>query len=232
MRKKYKFQVVQDVVMTVILLSLMGYHLWGEFIHELLGIAFFIIILLHNGLNLHWFKKLFHEGYSAFRILQVSINILLILVLLSAIFSGVMLSQHLLPDLAIHNASDFIRKIHMTSVHWGQIIISLHLGMHWKMLANFFCKIWNISPVSLLATRVLPVIFSTISIYGLYALIHRNSLSYLFIQVDFSFFDFEESKALFYADFLAITIFMAYLTRYLLWLFLFRAKMATSNQEK
>ena len=110
----------------------------------------------------------------------------------------------------------------MASVHWGEMLIALHLGMHWKMLANFFCKIGNISPDSLLAKRVMPVIFSGISIYGLYAFMHRELLSYLFFQVDFSFFDFEEPKILFYADFLAITILIAYLTRYLLWLFLFR----------
>lgn len=210
--------------MMLILLSLMGYHLWGENIHEWLGIILFTIVLLHNGLNTHWFKKLFQGEYPAFRILQVSLNLLLMLVLLTAIISGIMLSQYLLPDLVIHNSSDWVRKTHMTSVHWGQVIISLHLGMHWKMLANFFCKIWHISPVSLLATRVLPAIFLTISTYGLYAFIHREMLSYLLIQVDFSFFDFEEPKALFYCDFLAISIFIAYLTRYLLWLFLFREK--------
>ncbi len=30
MKAKYKFQVVQDIVMMIILLSLMGFHLWGK----------------------------------------------------------------------------------------------------------------------------------------------------------------------------------------------------------
>ncbi len=210
--------------MLLVLLSLMGYHLWGENIHEILGISFLSVILLHAGLNLHWFKKLLQGEYPVFRVLQVTINLLLMLVFLSAIVSGLMLSQHLLPDLAIHNSSDFVRKTHMASVHWGQVLIALHLGVHWKMLANFFCKIWSIASDSLLAKRVMPALFSGISIYGWYAFIHREVLSYLFFQVDFSFFDFEEPKILFYADFLAITIFMAYLTRYLIWLFLFRER--------
>jgi len=71
-----------------------------------------------------------------------------------------------------------------------------------------------------LATRLIPVIFTMISIYGCYAFIQRELPSYLFMQVDFSFFDFSESKLFFYADFLAMTIFMAYLTRYLVWLLL------------
>ena len=40
MRKKYKFQVVQDLGMLFVLLSLMAYHLWGEYIHEILGVTF------------------------------------------------------------------------------------------------------------------------------------------------------------------------------------------------
>ncbi|CNH93520.1 Uncharacterised protein [Yersinia thracica] len=53
MKAKYKFQVIQDIVMIIILLSLMGVHLWGENIREWLGVVFLMIILLHNGLNIH-----------------------------------------------------------------------------------------------------------------------------------------------------------------------------------
>lgn len=62
MKAKYIFQVVQDMVMMIILLSLMGFHLWGESIHEWLGIAFLLIVLLHNGLNIHWIRKLAQEN--------------------------------------------------------------------------------------------------------------------------------------------------------------------------
>jgi hypothetical protein len=232
MKAKYKFQVIQDTVMLLILLSLMGFHLWGENIHEWLGVIFFFIILLHNCLNSHWFQKLFQGEYSALRFLQVSVNILLMLVLLSAMLSGIMLSRHVLPDLPIHSTSDLVRKIHMTSVHWGQVIIALHLGLHWKMLANFFCKIWSISPISLFATKTMPLIFIVISTYGFYTFIYRDMLPYLLIQVDFAFFNFEESKAIFYWDFFAVIIFFSYLTRYLLWLFLFRGKSREGNNGK
>jgi hypothetical protein len=220
MKTKYKLQVVQDMAMMIILLSLMGFHLWGENLHEWLGMAFLLLIMLHNGLNVHWFKDLVQGAYSAFRLMQATVNLLLLLLLSTAIISGMILSKYVIPDLPIHSTSDFARKIHMTSVHWGQIIIAVHLGMHWKMLAGFFCKVWNISPLSLLATRVFPMVFFSIAVYGLNAFIYRDLLPYLLIQVDFAFFDFEEPKVVFYFDLLAITIFFAYLTRFLLWLLL------------
>ncbi|WP_337049416.1 DUF4405 domain-containing protein [Serratia fonticola] len=214
MKAKYKFQVVQDIVMMIILLSLMGFHLWGESIHEWLGMAFLMFLLLHNGLNINWFRKLVQGRYSAFSFMQVSVNLLLVLLLLSAIISGLMLSKHLLPDLPIHSSSDLVRKVHMTSVHWGQIIIAVHLGMHWKMLANFFAKVWNIAPLSFLSTRLMPAIFFSITVYGLHAFICRNLLPYLLLQVDFAFFNFEESTVFFYFDFFAITILFASLMRF------------------
>lgn len=200
--------------MMIILLSLMGFHLWGESIHEWLGMAFLMFLLLHNGLNINWFRKLVQGRYSAFSFMQVSVNLLLVLLLLSAIISGLMLSKHLLPDLPIHSSSDLVRKVHMTSVHWGQIIIAVHLGMHWKMLANFFAKVWNIAPLSFLSTRLMPAIFFSITVYGLHAFICRNLLPYLLLQVDFAFFNFEESTVFFYFDFFAITILFASLMRF------------------
>ncbi|MBK5072662.1 DUF4405 domain-containing protein [Budviciaceae bacterium CWB-B4] len=222
MRRKYQCQVLSDVVMLFILLSLMGFHLWSEYIHEWLGTILFLMVMLHVGLNTHWLQKLFQGEYCAFRLLQLSINALLLLLFLSAVISGVMLSRHLLPDLVIHSSSDLVRKVHMASVHWLQIIIALHLGIHWRMLANFFCKIWHISPVSVLITRILPLIFSAIAVYGIYAFIQRERLPYLLFQVDFAFFDFDESMFLFYWDFFAITLSGAYLSQILIWLMTFR----------
>lgn len=208
--------------MLFMLLSLMGFHLWGESIHEWLGISFALIIFLHLVLNLHWFQQIFKGGYSGFRILQIAINIILMLCLLSAIVSGIMLSRHALPALWIHSTTDFVRKIHMTAVHWGQVIIAVHLGMHWKMLANFFCKIWRIDAGSFFSRRIMPLFFISTAVYGLYVFIYRELLPYLLVQVDFAFFDYEESKTIFYLDYFSVTILFSYVVRYLLWLFIFR----------
>lgn len=227
MKTKYKLQVVQDFILLIILMSLMGFHLWSENIHEWLGIIFLAIILIHNGLNVSWFKKVFDGGHSAFRMMQIAVNIILALFFFTAIASGLMLSRHVVPDLPIHNATDFVRKIHMTSVHWIQIIIAIHLGMHWKMLANFFCKIWRIEPFSFFATRFMPAVFIGLSLYGVAAFIHRDMYPYLLWLVDFAFFDYEESKILFYVDYFAVTLFFAYLIRIVLWFFLFRKSPTT-----
>ncbi|KGQ71320.1 membrane protein [Chelonobacter oris] len=224
MKTKYILQVVHDTALTALLLSLMGYHLWGEAIHEWLGVAFLLGVLLHNGLDFYWFKKLFKGEYSAYRTLQTSVNVLVFVAFAAAMTSGLMLSQYVLPDLPIHSNADWVRETHMAGVHWLQLLLGIHLGMHWKMLAGFFHQICKLPAVSFVATRILPLLWAVIATYGLYAFFQRELLPYLFLQVTFAFFDSEESKWLFYWDFFAILIFFAYSTRFLVWLILFRQK--------
>lgn len=222
MPKKYYFQLLQDAVLTALLLSLMGYHLFAEPVHEWLGLAFFILILNHNGLNGWWFKKLFHGEYSAYRILQTAINGILFLLFLTATISGILLSKHLFAEFSFHSTSDFMRKTHMLSVHWIQIVLAVHLGLHWKILSIFLGRIFNVNLDSLSARVILPALWLAASAYGLWAFIARDLYPYLINQVDFAFFDHQESLWLFYLDFFAMLIGFAYATRILVWLTLFR----------
>lgn len=73
----------------------------------------------------------------------------------------------------------------------------------------------------------MPAVFIGLSLYGVAAFIHRDMYLYLFWLVDFAFFDYEESKILFYVDYFAVTLFFAYLIRIVLCFFLFRKSPTT-----
>lgn len=211
MRAKYKFQVWQDTALTLMLFSLMGFHLWGETIHEWLGVALLVTLLLHNGLNTHWFARLGREPITPFRASQIIINLLLGGLMLAALISGLMLSRHVVPDLWIHSTADWVRKVHMTAVHWGFIVVAVHLGMHWKMLGHFFCQVWRIAPGGWLAKYLMPLTFSLITLWGIYAFFAREMLPYLLIAVDFAFFDYGEPWWHFYGDHLAVLAGIAFM---------------------
>ncbi|PWI33474.1 hypothetical protein DI392_11275 [Vibrio albus] len=221
MKLKYIYQVAQDSVMVILFGALMGFHLWQESTHEWLGLAFLLIVFKHLVLNNHWFQRLWLGDYDLFRALKLAINIVLAGLLITAIVSGVVLSQHIFADFFFHNASDMVRKTHMTSVHWLQIIMAVHLGMHWKMLARFFSQLWHISENSRIA-KFGSFLSLMLSVYGVSIFIQRDMSAYLLLQVDYAFFDFEQSVAGFYFDYIAVTILFAYTTRFFLWLFLFR----------
>ncbi|MGR6981631.1 DUF4405 domain-containing protein [Testudinibacter sp. P27/CKL/0425] len=222
MPKKYAFQLLQDLLLTALLLSLMGYHLFAEPIHEWLGLAFLLLICSHNGLNFWWFKRLFHGNYSAYHVLQTALNAILLLLFIAATISGIMLSKHIFAEFSFHSTSDLMRKIHMLSVHWIQIVIAVHLGLHWKALSTLLAPIFGVDLGSVFARFVLPTFWLGISLYGFAAFLQRDLFPYLINQVDFAFFDHSESLWRFYLDFLAMLISFAYSTRILVWLCFFR----------
>ncbi len=76
MKAKQSVKVCIDIAMTLGLLFLMGYHLWGDTAHEWVGAGIFVLFILHHILNWRWWAGLFKGKYSAVRILQVVIDLL------------------------------------------------------------------------------------------------------------------------------------------------------------
>lgn len=224
MKKKYLFQLAQDLVLTAILLSLFSYHLYEEITHEWLGLVFFALIISHLSLNTWWLKKLFSGSYNGYRILQSAVNLATFLLFLTACISGIMLSKHLFAEMPFHSTTDFMRKIHMSSTHWLQIFAGVHLGLHWKAIANLLANGYRLDLEHWLARRLIPACWLIIATYGIFVFVQRELLPYLLLKVDFAYFNYDEPQAVFYFDFLAILIAVSYSTRFWVWYFLFRGK--------
>ncbi|EOI6455783.1 DUF4405 domain-containing protein [Yersinia enterocolitica] len=216
--------------MTLLLLVLMGFHLHGEIVHEWAGIIFTLLIILHLYLNRHRLWSLSPNIPLTMQVVNRVINTVTFVIILTAIVSGMMLSRHILLDLPFHTPASWVRKVHMTSVHWGMLILALHIGLHWKMLATFLCRILNIADNSHFANVIMPGIFSIIALLGLYWLLDQDYLDYLLMKVDFSFFDYDESALLFYLRYLSIIVLFSLITRFLLWFLIFRKCKAMSPQ--
>ena len=68
---------------------------------------------------------------------------------------------------------------------------------------------------SKLRARLIRTAGILIAIYGVYALIRRDILSYLFLQTQFVFFDFEEPLIFFFLDYLAVMDLFIFVGHYL-----------------
>ena len=78
-------RITVDAGMYVLFLLLMGYHLFENLHHEMLGAAVFILFFIHNGLNWRWYKNLFKGKYTLSRSLQTGCNLLLCTAMLCTI---------------------------------------------------------------------------------------------------------------------------------------------------
>lgn len=76
-----KFRIIIDVLMYIIFIVLMGHHITENKIHEILGIVMFILFIIHNLLNLKFYKTIFKGKYNLKRLFLTTIDVLLLVCL-------------------------------------------------------------------------------------------------------------------------------------------------------
>ncbi len=184
-------KVFLDFILYLLLLLLMGYHLWGEVAHEIIGSIEICLFLLHNIINRKWYANIWKGNHSPIRAIIFFVDMLLILSILSLAISALPLSQHLFTLIPLNMSLRTARAMHMMGAYWTFFLVSLHLGLH---LGPHFRK--GVKSYCLLAL---------FSIYGLHALIARGLPSYMTLQTEFVFFDYSENPLFFYLDYLAIS---------------------------
>ena len=216
MKTKQIVKVCVDIAMTLGLLFLMGYHLWGDSAHEWVGAGMFLLFLLHHILNRGWWKRLFRGKYNAARALLTGVNLLTLAAMLGLMVSGVMLSNEVFAFLHIRGHMSFARRLHMASAYWGFVMMAAHLGLHWGIVLNMTQKNKRTGKTRTVFSTLLGAL---IAAYGVVAMIKHDLSTYLFLRAEFVFLDFGESKILFYLDYLAIMgtfIFLAHFAAKLL----------------
>ena len=121
--------------------------------------------------------------------------------MLVQMYSGIVMSQYILTSLNIPGHISTVRKLHILGAYWGFILIGLHLGIHWSTLIKRikikkYLSI-NLSTLSFILSMI-------IALYGIYAFLKRDFLTYLFLKSEFVFMNFSEFQLFFYIDYLAI----------------------------
>ena len=209
--KKSQLKISVDILMTILLLFLMGYQFWGDAAHEWVGFFLFILFILHHLLNIQWYKNLFRGRYTPLRIFQLIIDISLFFVMIGLMISSILLSSYVLSFLKIQGMTSFARILHMATAYWSYVLMALHLGLHWGILVALVRK--NMVFPLRLKPRITLLIAVVIALMGLGVFIQRDLLTYMLVQTEFVFLDFNESKIRFYLDYLALMglfIFIAY----------------------
>ena len=204
MRLKMVFKLTVDIFMTLALLFLMGYQFWGEAPHEWVGTGMFLLFIAHHILNINWYRHLFQGKYSAMRIGMLWVDILVLISMLVQMYSGIAMSRHIFTFLPSVGGMAWTRRLHILGAYWGFLFVSLHLGLHWNQILRILQKKFPMNQISKIGCALLSKIGILIAGYGVFAFIKRDFFTYLFLSNEFVFLNYEESKILFYMDYLAI----------------------------
>ena len=202
MNRKTILKIVVDIGMTVMLLLLMTYERIGAAVHEWLGMAIFVLFIIHHFLNRKWSGYVFKGRYTLFRIWQTILVVGILLTMAGSMYSGVVLSEYALSFLPIKGWRAFAREVHMISAYWGFVLLSLHLGLHWGMMMGIAKRFVKELPA--IWRRLFRGSAVLIAGYGAYAFIQRDIGRYMLLINHFAFFDFEEPFVFFLADYMAV----------------------------
>ena len=204
MTKPRRLRMSIDITMTVLSIILMGGNFLfpAEIVHEILGLALFLLWAVHISLNRRWYGAIFKGKYNPYRVMQTVINCGILICTIFLMISGIILSNQLFTFLNIQSGLGFARIAHLLSSHWYYLFMSLHIGLHMgRLFQNIVAKIL---PRILLALTCL---------YGLYAFIARGVWKYLILKQQFFFFDLERGYILFAMDYISIIILFAVVSR-------------------
>ena len=179
-----------DIAMAVLTLILMGGNgLFDGLVHEILGVALFVLWIVHIVWNRAWIKSFLKGKYNALRIVRTVINVGVIVCVLFLMISGVMLSNHVFAWLGVESGASFARTAHMLASHWYLVFVSLHIGLHLSLFIR---------------GKVATGITLALAAYGIYAFVARDLWKYLTLQQPFFFLNLERGYLLFVLDYIAI----------------------------
>ena len=151
--------------------------------HEYVGIIMFALFLIHQWLNRKWYSSLFRGKYTANRVLSVCVNITLLVSFMMTAFSGIIISENF-PALNVDALTSFARTAHLCCSYLSFVLMGIHLGLHWGMIAGRVKASW-------------PGVFgSAFAGWGLYVFMSARLYEYIFLINEFAFIDYDKNALL------------------------------------
>ena len=169
--------------MTIALMLLMSKQITEQAGHEYTGISMFVLFVIHQYLNRRWYGALFKGRYTANRMLSTAVNFSLLISFLLTAFSGIIISENF-PAFNIEALTSFSRTAHLCCSYLSFVLMGIHLGLHWGMIAGRIKNFW-------------PGIFaSAFSGWGLYVFMSARLYEYIFLINEFAFIDYDKNALL------------------------------------
>lgn len=127
---------------------------------------------------------------------------LTLLSMFALMYSGIVLSRHVFSFLQVKSGLALARRLHILGSYWGFLLMGLHLGLHWNMVLGKWKKKHRMDSKG---GRIIFFLAGlAVALYGGWVFVKRDFVTYLFLRSEFVFLDYEESKILFYIEYLAL----------------------------
>ena len=173
-----------DILLTVFLLMLMSYQATGEKIHEWVGIGMSLLFVVHQALNLPWYKALLtgKGKWTAYRTVTTVTDLFLLVSMILTAFSGMSMSAYAVPFLYGMAKLTLVRRMHLAFSHWTFVLAGFHLGLHIPGISARYLKDRK-------TEKIFSMVFTCFAALGVVQFIRSGILSYMFFIAAFAIFE-------------------------------------------
>lgn len=146
-------KILVDIIMTAAMLLLMSLTTTGILWHELLGVGIFLLFFFHKFLNWKWIHSVTKGIFKSSKEKRVNfktkgmyaLNTAILFFVTVATFTGIWISQSLFTYISALNGNlEFWTSVHFSASYASLILISVHIGFHWKSMIIAFKKMFDL----------------------------------------------------------------------------------------
>lgn len=170
----------------------------GSFTHEAVGAVFFLLALMHLGMNSWWFKKSFTGVFHGRRAFLTVIDLLLLADVIGLAVSSPFVSMYLFNFLDLDGAL-FGRRLHLLTGTWAIILMGAHFGAHLTYIRESLADREIIVP-----NWITAALWGASAVLGAASFYDLKLIDYLTLDELFVFFDDAKPPILFYAEYAAV----------------------------
>lgn len=138
-----KFIICLDSALLLIFLLLLAPTLTGLVLHEVLGLLFFIPLIIHLLISWSWIRKSVSKFFrnSNRAKFNFALNSILFILVITELVSGSLISEVALPTVGIKTINDSAwRAVHNVTLNFTVIFLALHIALNWGWIAAIFRK--------------------------------------------------------------------------------------------
>ena len=179
--KNKAYRIIVDFLMFIFMILEYSKIYTGQLIHEILGIALLILFIIHNILNINFYRNLFKGKYNSSRAFLTIVDIGFLIFMLFTIILGIPISKELFGFFSISNGA-VVSKLHILFSYWGMIFLSMHLGLHFKAI---FAKLISKVKKNKILKYIVDLLQILIVIYGIKLFFDTNINNYLIAKASF-----------------------------------------------
>ena len=195
-----------NVAMFAILLVQMLQQYVPSEVHEVAGMAFAVLFLVHMVQQRRWFAGLVRGKWTVLRALQTLVNAACLAYGVALLGSGLYMSPVIDDLLGIQSGFATARSVHLMATYGGLVACSVHLGMHARAMVGFMRKCFAPQGLPGAGRWVVRVAVAIVAVYGAYSFMRMGLFGFISGAVPYAFFDTDRPVLLSLLDFASICV--------------------------